>query len=128
MKYGEAVRGGYGEYYFLGDGLGWLASMNRVCEQAVLGHDRTKESKEWVWAGSRSEVKERFRVCAEKAWKRWQNREMESWCDVCGKGGDLLDCGRCSLVKVRYCCEEHRRAGWDLHRFTCERDGTTTNS
>jgi hypothetical protein len=42
------MRGRYGESYFLGDGLGWPGSMNRVCKQVVLGHDRTKEPKEWM--------------------------------------------------------------------------------
>lgn len=41
--------------------------------------------------------------CAERVWKRWQNRTNEGWCEYCGVGGnELKACGACKENKV-YC-------------------------
>jgi hypothetical protein len=120
MQYGATGRGTYGESYFLGTLSGFVGSMQQnICTQLV-----PKYEVERISLGINEENEVRIRECANRAWKRWQNRKTEGWCDYCGKGGpDLMQCGACKKTKVRYCCREHQVAGWKLHKHTCEKSG-----
>ncbi len=68
-----------------------------------------------------SENEQRLRACAKRAWERWQNRE-EGYA-FCGKPGpDLQKCSACTAKRVFYCCKEHQKLDWKLHKHTCERN------
>jgi hypothetical protein len=118
MQFGEAGRGTFGEPYFLGSTDAFMDIMKNVCDEVEeLGIGASH-----VGMSEHTEV---LNACAERVWDRWQNREKEGWCDYCGVGSAerrLLDCSACKKVKVRYCCKEHQKAGWKLHKFTCEKN------
>ena len=119
MQYGEAGRGVYGENYFLGTLSDFLESMKEVCKEATI----TGALFPRLVSGGNKENKERLMACAKKVWERWQNRETEGWCNFCGKPGrNLMSCGACKEKKVRYCCKEHQRFDWKLHKYTCEKN------
>lgn len=113
MQYGEAGRGDYGENYFLGTLERWTESMTNICE-AVKGKRLIKVATE----GCGSE--ERFETCVKNVWETWDNREMQGWCDYCGKPdkeGLMAHCVNCG--KVQYCCNEHLKAARKLHKHMC---------
>ncbi|PVH72699.1 hypothetical protein DL98DRAFT_609844 [Cadophora sp. DSE1049] len=120
MQYGEAARGPYGENYFLGTDAEFLMSLKEICDgpkdmvKAMIteGEVGTVEAYERVL---------RLENCAKRAFERWQNREKQGWCEHCGKGGKLMKCGACKTKAVWYCCKEHQKAGWKLHKWTCEK-------
>ncbi|XP_078001057.1 egl nine homolog 1-like [Glandiceps talaboti] len=45
------------------------------------------------------------------------NTEDEPKCAVCAKTGDLKRCSRC--LKVHYCCREHQKQDWKVHKRSC---------
>lgn len=116
MQYGLAGKGVREEYYFLGSMEEWSASMKAVCGSVLV-----KGTLPGVLHATGSENERFLRGCAERAWKRWCARGREGWCEFCGRGGELEACGGCKEAKVRYCCKEHQKAGWKVHKFTCER-------
>ncbi|KAG4440083.1 hypothetical protein IFR05_004426 [Cadophora sp. M221] len=117
LQYGEAGYGTYGETYFLGTYEEHLTSMSKICGELEFNRmvtatkDQTNEPENQV----------RVKECAMRAWERWMNRDKEGWCEYCGRGGvELKRCGACKGRKVWYCCDEHNRKGWKLHKLTCE--------
>lgn len=116
MQYGEAGRGLHGENYFIGTMNKYLETMKKVCgEMKSVGM-----YPELGTTGSENEA--RLRACARKVLERWQNRETESWCNFCGKPGpNLRCCPGCKDEKVGYCCVEHQKSDWKLHKHTCEK-------
>jgi len=117
-QYGEAGRGLYGENYFLGTFGQFREGMEKVCEEAVVAGlvaaRLTETGNENDW---------RLKACAKKVWDRWQKRETEGWCAFCGKPGlDFRKCSACRTKKVFYCCVEHQKNDWKLHKWTCEKN------
>ncbi|CAG8962200.1 hypothetical protein HYFRA_00005252 [Hymenoscyphus fraxineus] len=118
LQYGDAGRGDYGENYYLGRFSDYLESFKKLYGNIVplnskppgLYKSSSKERREWQIG------------CAERAWKRWNEKESKPWCDFCGKGGNLMKCGACKNSEVWYCCKEHQVAGWKLHKHTCEKN------
>jgi hypothetical protein len=118
MQYGDAGRGLYGEKYFLGTLSDFLVSMKKVCKEATISGMPFP-----VLGGTGTENEKRLRACAKKVWERWLNREIQGWCNFCGKPGpNLMSCGACKKRKVNYCCKEHQRSDWKLHKYTCEKN------
>lgn len=118
MQYGEVGKGAHGENYYCGYLSEYGRSMNRVCENLVMIEITGKRLGE----GTDTQNRDRLKNCAQKVWDRWQNRANEGWCEYCGKGGPALKrCTGCKERTVRYCCKEHQRDGWKLHKFTCEK-------
>ncbi|PMD17196.1 hypothetical protein NA56DRAFT_648917 [Hyaloscypha hepaticicola] len=119
MQWGEAGRGLLGELYCLGSVAGYYRAMENVCDDIEeVGNGATHVAP--------SIHTEAMKSCARRVWERWENRDKEGWCDYCG-GPDsserrLLNCSACKETKVRYCCKEHQKAGWKLHKFTCEKN------
>jgi hypothetical protein len=118
MQYGEAGRGLYSENYFLGTFSEFKESMKKIC-------DETKDSgmihPKFSNSGNDNEL--RLKACATKVWERWQNREIEGWCAFCGKpGSKFMRCGACKEKKVFYCCTEHQKSDWKLHKHTCQKN------
>jgi hypothetical protein len=117
MQLGEGGRGIYGENYFLGLAAQWFESrskFSRLCEV----HRGVETDLDNL---PNNEHTNRLLHCVKRALERWNNREVEGWCNHCGKGGkDLLRCAGCTK-KVWYCCKEHQAAGWKLHNLTCEK-------
>jgi MYND finger len=117
MQWGESGRGQYGELYYLGSLAGYYEVMGKVCDGIEeLGKGATHVAP--------SEHTKAMESCARRVWKRWENRDKEGWCDYCGVGSlerRLLDCSACKKKKVRYCCKEHQKAAWKLHKLTCEK-------
>ncbi|CZR58252.1 uncharacterized protein PAC_08143 [Phialocephala subalpina] len=120
MQWGEAGRGSFGETCYLGTEAGFVDIMANVCDGVKeVGHDATHVGP--------SEHTMTMEACATRVWERWNNRDKEGWCDYCGVGASewpLLDCSACKETKLRYCCKEHQRAAWKLHKFTCEKKKT----
>jgi hypothetical protein len=116
MQYGKAGRGAFGENYFLGTwSQFWDEHIKGVCEDATFSRCAPK-------ARIFPKDEKRLMGCAKRVMERWLNREKEGWCEHCGKPGkELLRCGGCRDKKVWYCCKEHQRAGWKLHKHTCEK-------
>ncbi|KAH8747093.1 hypothetical protein F5882DRAFT_422573 [Hyaloscypha sp. PMI_1271] len=118
MQWGEAGRGSLGELYYLGSVAGYYRAMENVCDDIEeVGYGATHVAP--------SIHTDAMKSCASRVWERWENRDTEGWCDYCG-GPDsserrLLNCSACKETKVRYCCKEHQKAGWKLHKFTCEK-------
>ncbi|KAL2068624.1 hypothetical protein VTL71DRAFT_14961 [Oculimacula yallundae] len=117
LQYGEASFGTYGETYFLGPFAKYIESMKHICGDLRLRRVIPKTT------GRVNEPENQIRVkeCARRAWERWENKEKEGWCDYCGRGGELKKCGACKGRKVWYCCGEHQKKGWKLHKMTCEK-------
>jgi hypothetical protein len=119
MQYGEAGRGLFGENYFLGTLTQFRESMKKICGEAIVGalvHPT-------LVLGGNVENELRLRTCAKRAWERWQNREKEGWCAFCGKPVcDLQKCSACRNKKIFYCCKEHQKSDWKLHKHTCEKN------
>ena len=118
MQWGEAGRGPFGELYYLGSTAGYYDVMGNVCDDIEeLGKGATHVAP--------SEHTKALEACVRRVWERWENRDKEGWCDYCGVGSferRLLDCSACKETKVRYCCKEHQKAAWKLHKFTCEKN------
>ncbi|KAH6694814.1 hypothetical protein BKA61DRAFT_662751 [Leptodontidium sp. MPI-SDFR-AT-0119] len=117
LQYGEAGYGTYGETYFLGTYEDYPTSMAKICGELEFRGMTTATT------GRADEPENQVRVqeCAKRAWERWMNREKEGWCEYCGRGGaELKRCGACKGRKVWYCCDEHNRKGWKLHKLTCK--------
>ena len=106
-QYGNVGRGFDGENYSLGRMEDFIASMGKICEGLEsAGNIITFET-----TGTENEA--RLRACATRVLERWQNRDIEGWCEYCGKGGNgLMRCSGCKKTNVRYCCREHQVAGW----------------
>lgn len=122
MQYGAAARGSYGDNYFLGSFSDFDDSMKNICTELIKIETSRRVDIQDV------EEDKRLKSCAQRVWDRWQNRESEGWCEHCGKGGkDLLRCGGCETVTIRYCCREHQVAGWKLHKHTCEKSKKLVN-
>ncbi|XMA09495.1 hypothetical protein WAI453_002286 [Rhynchosporium graminicola] len=120
LQYGDAGFGTYGENYFLGSYGDYSESMKGICGELKL------KSIVGRTAGRLNDPDNQARVktCARRAWERWMEREKEGWCEYCGRGGkELMMCGACKGRKVWYCCEEHAKKGWKLHKLTCESVG-----
>jgi hypothetical protein len=119
LQYGEAGRGKHGENYFMGTMKEWFGSMKKICgEVSVEG-----PVSERVRLRPGDGLEERLMHCAKRAWGRWLKRETEGWCAFCGKPGPkLMRCGACKEKKVSYCCVEHQKSDWKLHKHTCERN------
>ena len=122
MQYGKAARGLCGENYFLGSLDEFTSSMKKICE----GVRDLSGGKPTRFARSDNVVLEAWvDECAEKVWKRWNERGERGWCEHCGKpdsDGSMKNCGACKRNRVKYCCKEHQVAGWKLHKHTCEKN------
>lgn len=116
MQYDLAGKGLRGEYYFLGNMEEWT-----TCMKAVCGSLHMTGTLPGVLPTTGSENEKVLRGCAQRAWKRWCDREKEGWCEFCGRGGELKACSGCKGGKVKYCCKEHQKAAWKVHKVTCER-------
>ena len=117
MQYGEAGRGAFGEFYFMGTYDAYCDSMAKdICTRL-----ENRGSASQMYPSGDAVEEARLKACAEKVWKRWQNRDKGRWCAHCGKGGKLLKCSGCKEVKVQYCCKEHQVGGWKLHKHRCEK-------
>jgi len=113
MQYGEAGRGKYGETYYFGMLKDWCQSMSKIC-------GKLEEQKRSSFMQELDD--ERWEVCARKVWKRWEKRDVEFWCEYCGKPtSEEIKCAQCKDKAVTYCCKEHLKSGWKLHLHTCER-------
>ncbi|KUJ13715.1 uncharacterized protein LY89DRAFT_672006 [Mollisia scopiformis] len=116
-QYGIAGRGTFGERYFLGNIEEWLTSMDKVCNNTTTLLTRSTN-----FPRTKSENENRIEACAKKVWERWQNRVKEQWCAYCGKPGvELKKCNGCKAKKICYCCGDHQKSDWKLHKMTCER-------
>jgi hypothetical protein len=118
LQFGERGRGSCGEPYFLGTTDAWVDMMGQVCDRMEI------PSSEGICIDAHKHTA-RLQACAKRVWERWQNRENEGWCDYCGVGSaecKLQECSACKEVKVRYCCAEHQKAAWKLHKFICEKN------
>ena len=116
MQYGEAGHGLHGENCFIGTWDNYRDSMREIC-----GELKDVTITHYLGAtGSENEV--RLQACVKRVFQRWEKRDIEGWCEFCGKGGkELLFCGGCNKAVVRYCCKEHQKMAWKFHKFTCER-------
>lgn len=119
LQYGDIGRGMYGESYFIGSTNKYFQSMeDKIC----TGLENKGTASRMNPRPDNTEEDSRLRACAEKVWKRWQNRDQEGWCAHCGMGGEkLMRCTGCKSAKVWYCGKEHQVAGWKLHKHTCEK-------
>jgi len=117
-QYGDAGRGMHGENYFLGTIAEFRTSMREIC---VTLHEQPVLLGSLDARGNENEA--RLRACAAKVLERWQNRETEGWCAFCGKPGvNFQRCPGCTTKEVLYCCVEHRKSDWKLHKWTCEKN------
>lgn len=76
MQFGETGRGLFGELYWMGSADDYMGAAEKVCKKMELwgSSSRVGPSEHDTW----------LRECARRAWKRWQNRDKEGWCDYCG--------------------------------------------
>ncbi len=116
-QYGDVGKGLYGESYYFGPPDQYFTKLEKdICVEL-----ENRGTASYMNPSPDLAEEERLKACAERVWKRWQNREKEGWCAHCGKGGKLLRCSGCKKSPVWYCCKEHQVGGWKLHKYTCEK-------
>lgn len=98
MQYGLNAlveNGTVAQTYFLGSWRDYVESMKGICGKIVdveiLGSDTD--------GGDRSALGKRLDECAVEALRRWEGREVDGWCMICGGSRDdgVAGEGRCSI-------------------------------
>lgn len=113
MQFGSAGRGKGGEFFVLDEAKKWRGFAKNIaqsCEDVKVSQ-RIRKS-------DNAEREDWFGKVALRVRERWDARETNHWCGLCGKPDATKRCGRCS--QEYYCSEAHSQRAWKhWHKKWC---------
>ncbi|KAG6853691.1 hypothetical protein C0991_002226 [Blastosporella zonata] len=114
MQYGAPGCGLSGHFFILQTQDEWYDFVEKI----VKGCDMVGTSQRITDSGDIAKDAW-FNQVAQRVKERWDARETNHWCGLCGRPGASKCCGGCK--KEYYCSEAHRKAAWKgWHKKWCK--------